>query len=165
MRARKLLILGMGMTLAACGGDAGEPADTTFGADTASMDPAAQPGPGLDQSPAMFETAAIQDVQGGGLGGEVTIADRGGQAEVIVRLTGGTPDGSHPGHIHSGRCSSIGGVVQALEPISTDATGAGTMTATVDIPPMTVLNGQHIVVYHGAGGAPIACADIPQHTM
>jgi hypothetical protein len=84
---------------------------------------------------------------------------------VMVRLTGTPGNTSHNGHIHSGRCDSIGGVVQPLQPITTDAAGTGTMTTTVDLPPMAVMDGQHVIVYHTVAGPPGACAEIPQHTM
>jgi hypothetical protein len=162
---RSLIVFPLVALLAGCPGE--RPADDAFltDADTLTADPTFTPGPGLDQPPAMGETAQMQDLQGTGVGGEVVVTDRGNQAEVMVRLTGAPPNSSHPGHIHSGSCANLGGVVQALEPITTDAAGVGEMTATVDIAPMTLMNGQHLVAYHGAGGAPIACADIPQHRM
>jgi hypothetical protein len=83
----------------------------------------------------------------------------------MVRLTGTPGNTTHNGHIHSGRCDSVGGVVQPLQPISTDAAGTGTMTTTVDLAPMTVMDGQHVIVYHSVPGPPAACAEIPQHTM
>jgi hypothetical protein len=70
-----------------------------------------------------------------------------------------------PGHIHSGSCDNIGAVVLPLQEISTDEGGTGTMTTTVAVAPMTAMNGEHIVVYHGEGGTPAACAAIPAHTM
>lgn len=109
--------------------------------------------------------AQMNPIEGSGVGGEITITDRANQTEVMVRLTGTAPSGSHPGHIHSGTCENIGGVVQALEPIIADNTGTGTMTTTVNIPPMTLMSGNHVVVYHGDGGSPITCAAIPAHVM
>ena len=70
--------------------------------------------------------------------------------------------------MHTGTCDSPGEVVVPLESVSVDATGAGTSTSTVQVPLATVMNGQHIVAVHEAGGNPgnpIACAAIPQHSM
>lgn len=116
--------------------------------------------PPAAEAPAAPVTARIQSLGDSGVEGEATVTPEGEQTQVMVRLTGGTSDGSHAGHIHSGSCGAIGGVVQPLEPIATDAEGAGMMTVTVDAPPSTVMSGGHIIVYHGAGGSPIACAEI-----
>jgi hypothetical protein len=113
----------------------------------------------------MGQTAQFQPVNDSGIAGEATVTDRGAESEVMVRLTGASPNGTHPGHIHSGTCAAIGSVVQPLQEIATDATGTGTMTTTVAIAPMTLSNGQHIIVYHGEGGAPATCAQIQGHTM
>ncbi|MEX2570453.1 MAG: hypothetical protein WD737_04055 [Gemmatimonadota bacterium] len=156
------------LALAACGGDTADTdlvLDDTIeaepGAETGM--PATEPG-GMDDMGA-GQTAMLEPVGDSGAGGEATITDLGDQTQVMVRLTGTPGDGAHPGHIHSGRCDNIGGVVQPLDEITTDATGTGTMTATVEVAPMTVMDGQHIVVYHGEGGAPMACANIPTHAM
>jgi hypothetical protein len=113
----------------------------------------------------MTERAEFQELQGSGVSGEVMVTDRGNQTEVMVRLSGAPANSTLPGHIHSGSCENIGGVQQPLDSIDTDATGAGTTTTTVGVPPMTAMDGQHIVVYHGEGGTPIACAPIPAHRM
>lgn len=114
---------------------------------------------------AMSETAQVQALGDSGLSGETTITDRGTQTEVMVSLTDAPASATMPGHIHSGSCDNVGGVVIPLEEISIDESGSGMMTATVDVAPMTAMNGQHIVVYHGEGGTPAACAAIPAHTM
>jgi hypothetical protein len=164
------LCLGMPLLvlLVACGDDRpdGDPAFT----ETETMSPATEAPPAGPATPpeamspaAMSETAELRELQGSGIGGEVTVRDRGAQSEIMVRLTGSQANTTHPGHIHSGTCDAPGGVVQALEPINADATGTGTMTTTVDLPGSTVMNGQHIVVYHGSGGTPATCAQIPRH--
>lgn len=88
-------------------------------------------------------------------------------AQGTVRLSG-PQSGSHQGHIHRGTCDNLGGVVQPLQPVDAPQGGQGTSNSTVGIPPATVMNGQHIVVYHtvgGSPGAPVVCANIPQGTM
>lgn len=164
----------LALALVGCADDGDDPGLTAgdsvgvVGADEDSiaMEPAHMPAAGMDQPPGgIGQTAQFNALGGSGVTGEVTIADRGEQAEVMVRLTGSAPNSSHPGHIHSGTCEAIGGVVQPLDPIDTDGTGTGSMTTNVGINPMTLMDGQHVVVYHGTGGRPITCAQIPGHTM
>jgi hypothetical protein len=167
MKVSKLsLTLPLALLFAACGGDADD-ADIVLD----DMDePTAEQGmpPTVEAppaAPAMPMTAQLQPLQDSGVTGEVTVTGRDAQTEVTVRLAGGTPSESHPGHIHSGTCDAVGGVVQPLQPIAADATGSGTMTTTVAVPAATAMNGQHIVVYHAPGGQPVTCAQIPAHAM
>jgi hypothetical protein len=159
------------LILAACGGDAGEVDDAALNEGAEVMPPATEPAattppPGGAAMAAAPQTASFQATGDSGVTGEATITPRDQQLEVMVRLTGASGAGEHPGHIHSGTCDNIGGVVQPLQPITTDASGSGTMTATVDMAPMTVMNGQHVISYHAAGGGPtITCAPIPMHAM
>lgn len=152
------------LVLAGCGGGDDAEIDLAAG-DSVAAPPAAEPAGGMmDQPAGMGMTAQMQPLNDSGIAGEVTVTDRAGQSEIMVRLTGGTPNGSHPGHVHTGTCDAVGGVVEPLQEITTDATGTGTMTTTVSIPPATLMDGQHIVVYH-SGGPPATCAPIPQHAM
>jgi hypothetical protein len=158
------------LAVTACGGgDAGETELSTTDLDTTSL-PSQEPGLGPGSGVGVNEvgsgqTSTMTALQNSGVGGDATITDRGEQTEILVRLTGTAPNGTHPGHVHAGTCAAIGSVVQPLEPITTDTTGTGTMTTTISIAPMAVMDGQHIVVYHGAGGSPVACAEIPTHIM
>ena len=111
-----------------------------------------------------MQTVAFTPVGTGGHAGDVMIHAMGQQTEIMVRLSG-PQAGVHQGHIHTGTCDNIGGVVQPLEPVDVPQGAQGTSTTTVSIPPATVMNGQHVVVYHTAGGspgAPVACANVPQ---
>jgi hypothetical protein len=163
---RGLLVVPVAVLLAACGGDAEETDTALIETETPAAETAPPPGATTTpQMPAMPMTAQLQSLQDSGVTGEATITGRGNQTEVMVRLMGAPPGGSHPGHIHSGTCQAIGGVVQALQPVAVDSAGTGTMTTTVDVPANTAMNGQHIVVYHGAGGTPVTCAAIPAHMM
>lgn len=163
--------LPLALFLAACGGDTEQIEDTDLTQGTAEVTPpATEPGMAAPMGGATMaaapQTASFQALQDSGVTGEATLTPRDQQVEVMVRLTGAPGAGEHPGHIHSGTCDNIGGVVQPLDPITTDATGSGTMTTTVDLPPMTVMNGQHVISYHAAGGGPpITCAQIPMHAM
>lgn len=114
-----------------------------------------------------MQTVPFTAVGSGGHTGDVMLHPAGQQTQVMVRLSG-PQSGTHQGHIHTGTCANIGSVVQPLQPVDVPQAGQGTSTTTVDIPPATVMNGQHIVVYHTAGGspgAPVVCANIPQSTM
>lgn len=162
MNATRLLALALLIGLAGCADDDPDMVVIEAEGDGMAMEPAPMPAAGMDQPPGgLGETLQLQPLRDSGVRGEVTIADRGQQTEIMVRLTGASANGQHPGHIHSGSCDAPGGVVQALEPISTDATGTGTMTTNVELAPQMVMDGQHIVVYHGTGGAPATCAGIP----
>lgn len=160
-----LSVLLLGLT--ACAGD--DTDDSLASADSLAFEQPTTmpPADGMDQQQpmGMGETAQMAPLNDSGVEGEVTVTDRGGETEVLVRLTRAPADGTHPGHVHTGSCESLGGVVQPLEPITVDATGTGTMTTNVAIPPATLMDGQHIVVYHGEGGAPVTCAAIAQHMM
>lgn len=165
--SKGVLGLSLAMLIAACGTDADDDfaigdAETMPSATEEVTMPPAEPAPA---QAAMAETAQLEPLQDSGVAGEATVTSRDGQTEVMVRLTGAPANGNHPGHIHSGSCSDIGGVVQGLDQISTDATGTGTMTTSVDLPSATVMDGNHIIVYHGEGGTPVTCAEIPEHRM
>jgi len=163
--SRFWLAIPVALLMTACGGDAtDDDLVITDGEPGMAMEEVAPPGPAMDM-PAMPMTAQLQALQDSGVNGEATVTGRGAQTEVMVRLTGATANATYPGHIHSGTCAAVGGVVQPLQPITADATGAGTMTVTVDVPGNTTMNGQHIVVYHNEGGTPVTCAAIPAHMM
>lgn len=172
---KRWLWLGVPLALAACGSDdnvgqGGFMADTLVRAMEAS-DVAVIFPPGDTSAAARAAaggmSASLQPVNNSNYAGEVSLNAAGEQTQVVVRMTAPTA-GTHQGHIHSGRCASPGGVVAPLEPITTDASSGGSSTSTVSVPIGTVMNGQHIVQYHqrgGSSGAPVACADIPQHAM
>lgn len=151
--------------LAACGTD--EPADDVAvvpqTTPPATMEPAAPTtGAGMDMS------LTMSALNNSGVTGQGTITPMGGETQVMVMLNAAAGGTTHQGHVHQGTCDSPGSVVQPLEPITLDGTGSGSMTATAPLDPNTVMNGQHIIVYHEAGGnpgAPIVCGAIPMHSM
>lgn len=167
MKTSRWMIAVLALGLAGCEAEDENATVATLPAeDSVAMDPEHIPAAGMDVPPGgIGETLQLQELEGSGVGGEVTVADRGEQTEVMVRLTSAPANSSHPGHIHSGTCEALGGAVQPLDPIATDGTGTGSMTTNVDLSAMTIMDGQHIIVYHGTGGRPIACANIPAHTM
>lgn len=166
MRYSKLFVPLLAFAVVACADSDGDEVEVIASEDSLAMEPAPMPEAGMDQPPGgMGQTAQLAALGDSGVEGEITIADRGDQTEVMVRLTGAPADSEHMGHIHSGTCDALGGVVQPLEAIETDATGTGTMTTDVELAPAEVMNGQHVVVYHGTGGRPITCGAIPAMTM
>lgn len=171
---RLWLLAGLPFALVACGGndtdaetDAGAVMET---ADTAAMAPMPPAAPMDTAATAMAggDTVQLSAVGGSGVGGQAVLTDMSGQTQVMVMLTGTSGTGTHQGHIHQGTCAAPGEVVAPLQPITADGSGGGTMTATVPVPMATVMNGQHIIAYHEAGGnpgSPVVCGAIPQHSM
>lgn len=165
MMKRYGLLLALPLVLAACAAD--EEAEM----DTMDMDTATAPMAGAPMDTGMMggmggmaTTVTLAAVGGSGVTGEATLTPSGNQTEVMVRLMGLEPNSTHPGHIHQGTCAAPGSVVAPLQDITADATGAGTMTTTVPVAADSVTMGQHIVAYHGEGGAPIVCGEV-RHTM
>lgn len=163
MRKAKLWALaGLPFVLAACGG--GDEAAMEEAPEIEMTEPAVPVEPAGEMA-GMASTITMQALGESGASGEITVTPQGTQAEVMVRLTG-LQEGEHPGHIHSGTCDNIGGVVAPLQPITAGADGTGTMTTTVDVDPATLLNGQHVIQYHQAGGGPgIVCGQLTGHSM
>ena len=172
---RTFLLMVLSVTLAACGGgDEAEVAEGDGAAmDTTAMTPAPMPMPadsGAMASGGMAgaQTVALQGVGGAPVTGSVAVSEAGGGTQVVLTVAGAGGAGTHAAHVHTGTCDAPGDVVAPLESVTADATGAGTSTTTLQIPMATVMNGQHIVAVHEAGGspgAPVACAAIPQHSM
>jgi hypothetical protein len=169
-RSRLWLAAGLPLVLAACGGGDAEMEDAAVveTADTAAMattPPAGMPmDTGMAAGGMMGGTVQMSPVGTSGVSGQAVLTDMNGQTQVVVTLTGAT--GTHQGHIHQGTCDAPGSVVAPLEPVTAGANASS--TSTVAVPIATVMNGQHIIAYHEAGGepgAPIVCGAIPQHSM
>lgn len=156
--------LAVALMLGACAGgdDAADPVagDTTLST-TPVPAPVTTPGQGTAAN-----RIAFTPVGGSTLAGDVGVDgdDNGTRIDVTIR---NSADGAvHKGHVHSGTCSTIGGVVAPLDDVTVDGDREGNAQAQVQIPMATVMNGQHIVVYHEAGGtpgAPAVCVAIPAH--
>ncbi len=87
-----------------------------------------------------------------------------GKMKVTVTVTGLTANTKHVGHIHTGACAAPGPVAVALEELSSDGNGAGTISSTIEA---AKIPASAYVQYHqrgkgdaaGAGGG-IVCGDI-----
>ena len=153
------LLLALPLTLAACGGDEAETADTPADSAIAAIEP-----PMTGDMTGMASTLSLQPVGGSTASGQATVTPNGAQTQVQIQLSGLTP-GAHPGHIHAGTCEAIGEVVQALPEITVGEDGTGTAETTLTLDATTVMDGQHVISYHGDGGAPVACGSLMGHTM
>lgn len=159
-----LSALALALTLGACAGDddaaGGATADTTLAAPTPTPTTTAT-------TPATAANRiAFVPVGNSTLTGDVGVEGDGNGTEVDVTIRNSTDGAVHKGHIHTGTCSAPGGVVAPLDDVTIDGDRDGDADTDVAIPMATVMNGQHIVVYHVAGGtpgAPALCAAIPAH--
>jgi Fe-S cluster biogenesis protein NfuA len=161
MRFNRAGLAAMALLLASCGGEDASVGSAPAGAPvmTASTSPGTAPA-------TVEQTTALTALGASGVGGEVTVRDLDEMTtEVVVRLEGASGGGSYAGHLHSGSCEQIGPVVQPLAPVNTAADGTGAVVVSLDRAPMTLLDGLHIVVYHGPGGTPVTCGMIGAYTM
>lgn len=177
MKVNKLWLLAcLPLVMAACGG--GDEAETeggdTMAADTGAVLPPPPPadtgmGAGATTSEQTMSTPlTLNAVGGSSAGGTAAISEQGTGTTVVLTVNNAGGAGTHQAHIHTGTCDAPGAPVAPLQAVTTDATGNGTSTSNVDVPMMTVMNGQHIVAVHetnGNPGNPILCAAIPAHSM
>jgi hypothetical protein len=178
MRALRLWSLAMlPLALAACGGgdaDEGDGADTTAAIAPAPMDTGAMATP----PPVAADTGAaaagqntivvtLRPVNNSGISGEAVITVQESQAQVVLTLRGAQGAGTHQAHVHSSTCDSPGPPVAPLEPVTTDASGTGSSTTTIQLGMNALMGGGHIVAAHQAGGNPgpmVTCGPI-EHQM
>lgn len=137
-------------------------ADAELGGDTLQVSeglpPAAEPM--QEEMGGMATTVSMSALNDSGVTGEAILTPTGTQTEVTVTLNGLEPSSTHPGHIHQGSCDAVGSVMVPLSEITADASGSGTMTATVELAADSILAGDHIVVYHADGGTPAVCGEV-----
>ena len=171
-RSQLWVLCALPLTLACGGGGEGGAeggADTTAAVvpaeGAATVTPAPMPADsamaGQSSAPSAVQMTALNN---SGVNGQTQVMAHGdGETMVTVTLQG-QGSGTHPGHIHSGTCDSLGPVVAPLESV-TLANGTGTSTSTVKVPLATVMNGQHVVNFHAGSGenpmAPVVCGAIP----
>ena len=161
------MLAALPFALAACGDaddDAMDDGDVMVDSSTMTVPPVSEPAPS-----AMGGAVALNAVGESGVTGEAQLMDQGGtQTSVNVTLNGpADASGSHAGHVHEGTCDALGAVMAPLQNVEM-ANGTGMSSSTVDIPLATVMNGQHVIAFHEAGGspgAPVVCGAIPAGAM
>jgi hypothetical protein len=86
---------------------------------------------------------------------------------VKLALSGLAPSSTHPAHIYKGSCAQQGTILQALNPVVTDAAGNGTSTTAIaNFVGGITGPGLYINVLNGPGmtaadeAQPIACGDV-----
>jgi hypothetical protein len=156
MPRRSITALSAIVFLAACGTNDTEPP------------PVEQPAPAAEAAPAPGQygsaTADFVPLDGSGVDGSISIDASGDQPVITVSLRSAR-EGIHQGHIHGGTCADRTRAIEPLQPVTVGADGSGSAVSTVDMPAETLFDGNHIVVYHEAGGSPgasVTCAEIPQ---
>jgi hypothetical protein len=153
--------LALVLVLGACsGGD--DAADRVAADTTLSTTPPASTTPAAGAN-----RIAFTPVGSSTLAGDISVEGDDNGTEIDVTIRNSVDGAVHKGHVHSGTCSTIGGVVAPLGDITIDGDRDGDSETDVQIPMATVMNGQHIVVYHEAGGtpgAPAVCVAIPAHS-
>lgn len=163
-------VLALPLAIVAC-----TPANDANVADNAALDTTMNTVPPADTGMMMGDTGmmaganrvSMAPVNNSGVTGTATFTPMGNQTQVMVQLMS-APEGSHEGHIHQGSCANLGQVVEPLETINVDASMMGTSTSTVAMADSAVMDGQHVVAFHKAGGdpgQPVVCGDIPMHRM
>lgn len=171
MKTSRLMALACVLALGACkGGDASKesgeadslsapPADTTGSVVPLPPDSAAKTAADHDMM-----TVALESVNNSGITGEAVISGN----NVVLSLSGAKAAGTHAAHVHTGTCASPGAPVAPLQPVTVDASGTGSSTSAISVDMMSLMDGNHIVSAHEAGGNPgamVACGAIPAHQM
>jgi hypothetical protein len=148
------------LALAACPGNDGT-RDTAVVADD-TVGRAAAPGATQRDQMDGMERINLSGIGGAQASGEASLAPDGQSTRVMVTLNNATP-GEKQGHIHTGTCDNLGPVVAPLEPVNVQAGGTGTSTSTVDLPAQQIMEGDHVIAYHEAGGQPgrpVVCGEV-----
>jgi CHRD domain len=98
------------------------------------------------------------------IGQATLVPAKDGKMTVTVTISGLTANTKHVGHIHTGACANPGPVALPLEELSSDASGNGTISSTVEA---AKIPAAAYVQYHQRGkgdpagaGAGIVCGDI-----
>lgn len=146
------------------------PGDTDSALDDAAAAPAAVEGAAVEPVADMAMEEHVVAVDMVGLDGAEAAGtlrlDLSGTQPVLTVSLRNAGTGVLQGHIHGGTCAERTRAITPLQPVTTDDTGSGESTSTVEMSADELANGQHIVVYHEANGAPgasIVCAEIPTH--
>ena len=123
-------------------------------------DPSVYTACGNIPTPADSLTLALDELNDSGQSGWATLATRGEQTDVVLRLSEGTMT-TEAVHIHTGQCGdTLGGVEHALLNF---VGGAGGSVTTIDATLASLRDGDHAINAHQAGDPSVytACGDVP----
>jgi hypothetical protein len=141
--------------------------DDPMTVDTAVVDTSVVNGRAADA--AMEERVDLRPVNESGVEGQAVMHAMGGGTHVVLTVRGARPNSEMSAHLHAGRCDTLGPVVESLESIRTDQSGAGRSETMLDLNPGTVLSGQHFIAIHqedgGDAAPPVVCGDLPQRDV
>lgn len=158
------LLLALSVALAACAVDADEADEAAPAADEAPAADAAAPAlPGDAGAPRPDEyLVRMVGLGGAETAGTAALEPRGDSTGVTVALRGVPADGMYQGHVHEGdTCDAIGRVKWPLHPVTATGAAGGQSETTLAAPLDSVMDGNTLVVFHGEGGQPLVCGDIP----
>ena len=103
-------------------------------------------------------SSALAATLSSGVSGNATLAQSGETTTVTVTLSGMAPNSAHVGHIHRGSCS--GAIIFPLGVLTADASGQGSVTATVNA---SIDAASWWIQFHTSDnppGPPIACGPV-----
>lgn len=168
-----LVALALAAAAGACGGPDEERPSAGSDDATLAADPArsgAQEVPGVEAVPRPEQTMAagrLSPVNNSGVTGSVNVRGIGERTEVAMNVTGlpaGTVQVSAA--VVQGTCEAAGADVAPLGTLVVGAGAIAALTDTLDLPPGTVLNGEHALVVRGEGAGPavppLACSPLPR---
>lgn len=96
-----------------------------------------------------------------GITGTARMTSQDGSLTVEVSLSGLAEGQGYATHIHEGTCESGGGVAVGLSPVTGQADGTGSSTATVALEDLEPGQSHHVQA-HLPDGTPAACGDVPE---
>ncbi len=153
-------------SMVACGGEKGATADSASNSMAASADSA-----GAMAAPAARWNATLESMAGTKVTGTASVmaGASAGTTMAEVTISGAPANGQHPWHIHAGTCATGGDIVGPATdytPITADASGNGSSTATVNIAAPT--SGEfHVNVHMSPTDLKtiVACGDLKMGAM
>jgi len=111
--------------------------------------------------PAAKWRAILEPVGDSRVRGGATAEAKGESTHFIISIRDGAPNSSLTWHMHSGTCSSPGGVVGSGYPALRVGPG-GTAQAAITLAVSPPTGGSHIIQVHGSGGDVVSCGELKQ---
>lgn len=177
MNGRVALVLALSLA-AACGGGQQAEVDqeaTKNGPPNTTMENnAPDPGEGnatavtpIDRPEQTMASGVLQAVNNSGVAGSVNFRGIGERTEIALQVTT-LPAGTTQlnAAVVTGTCQRVGTTVAPVGPLTVGTGNVATVTDTLNVPPGTVLNGQHAIVVMGQNAGPaspaLACSPLPK---